>query len=140
MQSTDFSAKSSVRAKGMTLIELIIVLVIVALLVALAVPSFQAYVRKANRGDAQQMLMNWANNQEIWRSNNTTYAANLASPNGIPVPTHSAFTFAISNISATTYTLTATATPDQLKDKQFGTTCSPMTLNQSNVKTPADCW
>jgi len=140
MEQKEFRGALHRSNRGMTLIELIIVLVIVALLVALAVPSFSNYVRKANRGEAQQLLMNWANNQEIWRANHTTYAANLAAPNGIPVPTHAVFTFTISDVTATTYTLTATATGNQLKDKQHGTTCSPLTLNQINTKTPAICW
>ncbi len=59
---------------GFTVIELMIVLMIVAILVALAYPSYVDYVRKARRGEAQQLLMNWSINQEIWRSNNPTYA------------------------------------------------------------------
>jgi len=51
--------------KGFTIIELMIVLVIVAILLAIAYPSYIKYVRKANRGDAQQLLMNWSINQEI---------------------------------------------------------------------------
>ncbi len=60
------------RNRGFTIIELMIVLVIVAILLALAYPSYIKYVRKANRGEAQQLLMNWSINQEIWRSNNTS--------------------------------------------------------------------
>ncbi len=58
------------RIKGFTIIELMIVLIIVAILVALAYPSYIQYVRKAKRGEAQQLLLNWSINQEIWRSNN----------------------------------------------------------------------
>ncbi|NIP17772.1 MAG: prepilin-type N-terminal cleavage/methylation domain-containing protein, partial [Xanthomonadales bacterium] len=83
------------RPGGLTLIELLVVLAIVSLLVALALPSYQAYVRKANRGEAQQLLMNWANLQEIWRSNHTTYADDVAAPNGIPLPTHSNYVFSL---------------------------------------------
>ena len=62
------------RILGFTIIELMIVVMIVAILLAIAYPSYVQYVRKAKRGDAQQLLMNWSINQEIWRSNNTTYA------------------------------------------------------------------
>ena len=124
------------RKSGFSLIELLIVIAIVALLVGLALPAYQGWVRKANRGDAQQLLLNWANNQEIWRSNNPQYATTAQ----LPAPTHGKFNFALSNRTATTYTLTATATGDQANDKERGTTCTPMTLNQSGAKTPAVCW
>ena len=136
------NAKFSKRNKGFTIIELMIVLVIVAILLTIAYPSYVQYVRKANRGDAQQLLMNWAVNQEIWRSNNTEYAGT----DDIPAPTHDKFDFDVDNVSATTYTLEAVAsTTDQLKDKSrdgtpCGTAASPMTINQSGVKEPAACW
>ena len=74
---------------GFSLIELMIVIVVVAVLVALAIPSYKQFVRKSNRGEAQQLLMNWANLQEIWRSNHTLYAkeaTTLTPPDGIPIP------------------------------------------------------
>ena len=78
------------RIKGFTVIELMIVLVIVAILVALAYPSYIQYVRKSKRGEAQQLLLNWSINQEIWRSNNTTYASTLTI---LPAPTNDNYGF-----------------------------------------------
>ena len=60
------------QVKGFTIIELMIVILIVAILVALAYPSYINYVRKAKRGEAQQLLLNWSINQEIWRVPKTT--------------------------------------------------------------------
>jgi type IV pilus assembly protein PilE len=122
--------------KGFSLIELMTVIAIIALLVALAIPSYTRYVLKANRGEAQQLLLNWANNQEIWRANDTDYATT----GEIAAPTHAKFNFTITNRTATTYTLNATAQGGQADDEERGTTCSPLTINQSNAKTPADCW
>lgn len=127
---------------GFTVIELMIVLVIVAILLALAYPSYVQYVRKANRGDAQQILMNWSINQEIWRSNNPTYA----DADDIPLPTHDKFTFSLGGApTATTYLLQARADGDQAKDKaKDGSYCGGngtlMTINQNGVKSPAGCW
>ena len=125
------------RKRGFSLIELMIVVAIIAILVALALPSYQAYIRKSKRDEAQQLLMNWANNEEIWRATNTTYAD---ASTVLGVPTHDYYTFTVTNVSATTYTLTATANGDQTNDKEHGTTCTPLTLNQSNAKTPPVCW
>ena len=123
--------------KGFTLVELMIVIAIVAILVALAIPSYAKYIRKSNRGEAQQLLMNWANNQEIWRANNTEYAT-IAQ---LPAPSSTKYDFDLVGApTATTFILTATAKGDQLKDKEGITTCSPLTLDQSNAKTPDNCW
>jgi len=129
------------RILGYTVIELMIVLIIVALLLALAYPSYTQYVRKARRGDAQQMLLNWSINQEIWRSNHTAYA--LAADIPVPVDPDGYYAFPDPDptITATTYTLTANAQNDQTKDKsRDGTPCTSLTLNQNGVKEPAVCW
>ena len=121
---------------GFTIIELMIVIMIVAILISLAYPSYVGYVRKAKRGEAQQLLLNWAINEEIWRSNNTAYTDTL-------VPTHDDYTFVASNVGAATYTLTATAASGngQEKDKaRDGTSCSPIALTQAGTKTPPACW
>ena len=129
--------KRQASKKGFTLVELMIVIAIVAILVALALPGYGRYIRKANRGEAQQLLLNWANNQEIWRANDTDYATILE----LPVPTHDKYNFTLPVQTATTFTLRATAsTTDQLKDKEQTVSCSPLNLNQSNNKDPDKCW
>ena len=128
--------KHKTSKKGFTLVELMVVVAIVAILVALALPSYTRYVRKANRGEAQQLLVNWSNNQEIWRASHTTYASNA----NIAAPTHDKYDFSVANISATTFTITADPKGDQVKDKQLTVDCDPLTLDQSNTKTPTVCW
>ena len=109
---------------------------IVSILVSLAYPAYTQYVRKAKRGEAQQLLLNWAINEEIWRSNNTAYTNTL-------VPTHDDYTFVASNVGAATYTLTATAASGNGQEKDTardGTSCSPIALTQAGTKTEAVCW
>ena len=121
------------RKQGFTIIELMIVLVIVAILLGLAYPSYVDYVRKGKRGDAQQILMNWAVNQEIWRSNNPTYTADAVTPGNTEN-----YTFSIDSVSATSYSLQANAQGDQANDKsRDGTPCAQLNLNQNGQKTPA---
>lgn len=123
--------------------ELMIALAVVAVLVALAYPSYSRYVRKANRGEAQQLLLNWANNQEIWRSNNPTYADDV-DPGGIPVPVHDKYIFSLgapNPPTASEYLLVATAQGDQAKDGMTSEgECATLDINQMGTKTPAVCW
>ena len=127
--------KHNAGQKGFTLIELMIVVGVIAILVALALPSYSQYIRKANRAEAQQLLLNWANNQELWRATHTSYDAAV----GIAAPSHEKYTFTAA-ADATTFTLTATPKDDQVNDKQYGDTCDPLTLDQSNGKSPPKCW
>jgi type IV pilus assembly protein PilE len=132
------------RFAGFTMLELMIVIVIVALLLTLAFPSYVKYTRKANRGEAQQLLMNWAVNQEIWRSNHALYADDVASPNGLPVPTSDYYNFSLGDPNPPTaaeYFLQAAAQGDQAKDEaKDGTPCATLTLNQNGAKGPPACW
>jgi type IV pilus assembly protein PilE len=125
-------------SKGFTIMELLITLIIIAVLVALAYPSYIDYVRKSKRGEAQQLLMNWSINQEIWRSNNSQYAttAQLAAPTN----DNYTFNFAV-DPTASVYTLRAVANGDQVNDEaRDGTPCTPLTLSHEGVKSPAACW
>jgi type IV pilus assembly protein PilE len=134
------------RIFGFTVIELMIVLVILAIIIALAYPSFVQYARKAKRGEAQQMLMNWAVNQEIWRSNNPSYNdVNTPGDAGYMVPDSDYYNFSFADVTATTYTLRAEAQGDQANDKsKAGDYCGGngtlMTIDQNGVKSPAACW
>ena len=138
--------KRKENSKGFTLVELMIVVGIVAILLALALPSYTRYVLKANRGEAQQLLLNWANNQEIWRANDSDYATSIE----LAVPNHTKYTFyrrvtgstcALDNTaSGTDYSLVACPIGDQANDTEQGQACDPLTISQSNAKTPAPCW
>ena len=140
---------------GFTVIELMIVVLIVGTLVALAYPSYVNYARKAKRGEAQQLLMNWSINQEIFRSNNVAYAPDTSLV--LPKPTHQdgLFVFEAHRTMGTEatcaggandpngagYWLEATAQNDQANDKaRDGTTCATLCLSSSGIKQPTVCW
>ncbi len=122
---------------GFTIIEMMIVVALLAILVALAYPSYGQYVRKANRGEAQQLLMNWSVNQEIWRANNPSYATTT----NLPAPTLDTYAFStVGTPNANAYALRAVGSGNQIDDAEDGTDCTTLDLNQAGTKSPAVCW
>jgi type IV pilus assembly protein PilE len=141
--------------RGFTVIELMVALTIVGILLALAYPSYVDYTRKAKRGEAQQLLMNWAINQEIYRSNNSEYAPDTSLV--LPKPTHQdgLYVFAAREKMVTeitcaggtgiplraAYWLEATAQADQVNDTaRDGGSCATLCLSSSGTKQPVACW
>lgn len=65
------------RAKGFTLIELMIVVAIVGILAGIAYPSYMDHVRKGNRAKAQAFLMDVAQRQQNYLIVHRQYAQSL---------------------------------------------------------------
>ncbi len=125
--------------KGFTLIELMIAVFIVAVLAMIAIPSYKTHLQSSRRLDAISSLLHLQLSEAQYRATNSSYGtlAQLGASNSSDY-----YTYAISNISPTTYTLTATAKTgtSQTTDKQDSTSCSPLTLDQNNTKSPSACW
>jgi len=131
-------------SRGMTLIELMIVIVIVAVLASIAVPSYRQYVLRSHRTEAKAALMNVAAAQEKFYLQNNTYTDNLsdAPPTGLGIPgttEHGYYTIAIdAGADATAFAVTATPAGGQAAD----THCASFSIDQAGVKTATndDCW
>jgi type IV pilus assembly protein PilE len=134
---------------GFTLIELMITLVIVSVLVAIAMPSYYSKVLKSHRVEAKTALLDLAGREERYYNTAsppayTAVPVNLGYGNGaatFPMTVGSGYyTVNISNVSATTYTITATSTGTQTKD----TPCATFTLTNTGVQSSSpnttDCW
>jgi type IV pilus assembly protein PilE len=131
--------RARTRQKGMTLIELMIVVVIVAVLASIAVPSYRQYVLRTHRTEAKSALLKLAASQEKFYLQNNTYATDsqltTAPPNGLGMPATTEngwYTLSIANgANATTFSATATATGAQTAD----TACASLTITALGVKT-----
>lgn len=141
-----------IRMKGVTLIELMIVIVVVAILASIAIPSYRSYVLRTHRVEAKTALLNLAAAQEKHYLANNTYAANAAlstaPPGGLGLPATTEngwYTVAIANgANATTFSATATATGAQTADGD----CATFTINALGVRSATNsggsastvCW
>lgn len=61
------------RAKGFTLVELMFVVIIVAMIAAIAIPSYQAQIRRADTAAVQQEMQKLAEQLERYKSRNFSY-------------------------------------------------------------------
>lgn len=119
--------------KGFTLIELMIVVAIVAILASIAYPSYRDSVMKTRRAAAQSALLQAVQNAERFFTENNTYVGYVVTP---AASEEGDYNLAHS-VAATASTFTLSATP---VGAQADDSCGTMTINQANVKTPANCW
>lgn len=122
---------SEARARGFTLIELMIVVAVVAILAAIAMPSYNEYIRRGHRADARAGLLQ----AQQWLERAATAMGNY--PTSLPT----AFTW--SGDSAKRYTIglaagssnvafTLTATPKT--GPQASDQCGTYTLTNTGVR------
>jgi len=116
MTTASFATRSGHR--GFTLIDLVIAIAIVAILTRIAFPSYQAYIVRSSRQAAQSELVALANSQEKIFLNSSAYSSSVTgaytgqSTGGLGVTSGKSkdtrYSYSLSNVTATTFTLTAT--------------------------------
>ena len=118
-----------------------IVVAVATILLTVAVPSLLSQIRKARRSDATDASVAILQAQERYRANNTSYAAALASIGLGASSSNGYYTLALSNASATSYTVTASAVGGTTQAGDAG--CSTLTVGVTNGSAtygPAACW
>ena len=125
----------STTARGFTLIELMIVVAVIAILASIAYPSYVDSVRKARRADAQAEMVQYAGFAERIFTETNSYAGATKVASGI---VDNFYNFDINPLTATTFTIIATAQGTQTSD-----TCGTiLSLNNTGATLPttAGCW
>ncbi len=98
------------RSRGVTLLELLIVVVMIGLLGTIAVPSYRQYAMRAPRTEAKTALLRLATNQERFYLQNNTYTNNLVAL-GFPIGVSEKGVYTLAVLVADTNTYRATAVP-----------------------------
>jgi type IV pilus assembly protein PilE len=132
-----------------------VVVAIVAAIFAFAFPSYERYIVRAKRAVGQNVLMQVADRQQQFFMDNKRFAANLtnlgftANPfivdddgaSTVAGDPDAVYSVALSNVTATTWTATATPVNGQLSRD---TSCGNLTMNQAGAKgksgTGDNCW
>lgn len=136
------------RARGFTLIELMIVVAVVGILAAIAYPSYLEQVRKGRRADAMAQMVTLAQAYERFYTSNNTYEGfwNSLPPEQQRSPTQGTAFYLLTRENESRTTFTIRARP-QAAGGQINDRCGELTLTHAGTKgvenataTREECW
>ena len=134
--------KRSDNVRGMTLIELLIVVAIVGILAAIAGPAWNDQVIKSRRADARNTLLAAQIEQEQYRANNLTYATSMSAMGmgSFDSTTRDYYRVEVVSADATSFLITATPNGNQANDS----TCNVFAVRQTGPEhsgyAALSCW
>lgn len=129
--------------RGITLIELMIVVVIIGFMAVIAYPNYREFAARAKRNEAKAALLQIATNQERFYLQNNTYTCDMtrlgfAAAAGFVTESRT-YTVDVTACNADNFTAQAVYNN---ADAEAGK-CGTFQINGRNVKTSAplaDCW
>lgn len=143
------------KQKGVTLLELMVVVVIIGIIAAIAFPSYTQFIIKSKRTSGSAVLLQVADRQQQFFMDNKQYATKFSSlgygsddmminDDGTVVDasnSHRTYKIALSGATATTYTVEAIP---QLAQASKDTDCGTLTLTSAGAKGQSGsgdkCW
>jgi type IV pilus assembly protein PilE len=131
-----------IRWRGVTLIEIMIVVAVVAILASIAYPSYTEHVRTSRRTAAQACLLEISQFMERERTLRMTYQGIALPQLGCRTETAGTYTyaFAANQPTSTSYTVQATPTGSQVNDR-----CGTLSIDHLGNRTASrgtveECW
>jgi type IV pilus assembly protein PilE len=122
-------------SRGFTILELMIVVVIIAILAAIAIPSYSDYITRGKIQEASSILLAQRVKLEQYYQDQRTYVGACAAGTVAPLPTGlKYFTISCSNLTATTYTVTATGGCAACTPPDGSMTGFTFTINEGNTR------
>ena len=140
-------------SSGFSLIELMVTVVIISILASIAIPAYNAQIRKSRRTEAKTALLDLAGREERYFNTNNAYtdvAAKLGYAPATstvtlatPMSVGSGYYMVTIALGAPPYTIVATAVGDQAQD-----VCRTLTVDSAGLQTASgigtnpnvDCW
>ena len=128
--------------RGVTLLELMIVVVILGILTAIAYPSYRQFIERAKRTEARALLLRIAVDQERFYLQNNTFGTMAQLQYDEPQITDSnAYSVTITANTASNFSATAT----YLLGGEEADKCLTFTIDGRGTKSslpdpPGDCW
>ena len=132
------------KQRGLTLMELMIVVAIVGIIAAIAYPSYQDSVRKSRRSDAKQAVTDVAARLEQYYISNKSYVSDITKLGYSDANSKEGYyTLAIAAPTGGTLVTgyVVTATPTSKGGQNQDAACPTLTLASSGARTPTSgCW
>lgn len=129
--------------RGITLMELLIVVVIIGILSAIAYPNYRQYAARAKRTEAKSALLQIATNQERFYLQNNSYTADMTNLGfgAASNYTTDSGSYVVNVTAANANNFTATATYQNGGDE--AAKCLTFQIDGRGARTSspdADCW
>jgi type IV pilus assembly protein PilE len=132
------------KMRGITLIELMIVIVVIGIMAAIAYPNYREFVARANRNEAKAALLRIATNQERFYLQNNSYTCDMTRL-GFPVANTfvtDSQTYTVDVTACDSNNFTAQAVYNIPGDPEAGK-CGTFLIDGRNVKQSlpdTNCW